>query len=973
MEFGEFADAAAEIEALSADTEIIQRVTTLFEESNDDLPVLARFVQGRVFPAWSSRTLDIGPNYCYEAIARAAGTNVSAADVEDRLADVGDIGEVAASYDFGGQQGLGAFASGGSGDGGSGGNDLTVAEVADELDALADAEGSGSQDKKIDILFGLFNRASAEEARYLARIVLSEMRIGVGEGTVRDATAQAFDVPVESVERALQVSNDYGEVARVAREDGEDGLDAMDLELGRPVQAMLAQAGTVSDALDDWEEVAVEWKYDGARCISGYTPIYVNGRGATVVRDIEVGDEVLTHRGRFRQVTAKNRRTIDSDERIFEFSTYFGEDFKITEGHELLVERESERRWTPVEDVSEGEMVVFPIPKPDIPAKHQDELVLETVSNYTKRFELNERFFRFLGYWIGDGTTNQYNGNQRVGLIFNNEDQELLEFYRNLVIDSLGISPENIHKYDHGSATDIYWTDKPLLNWLAENFRKQDQDGWRDKTVPEWFWNISRSQFDAFLEGWHDADGTEDSRGRKSITTKERDLASTVQLIALQFDQVLGIRRVRKSGKTYYRLTLAKSDRHATIKEDAVAVRVLKKNELSRRNPREVDPRQKVYNLQVEDDESYCTPLMAMHNCQIHYDPDGLGWASEEADSETTLGESAPDTDEDAREVAVFSRNMEDVTDALPEVVEHAEEHLDAPAILDGEVVATEDGDPLPFQEVLRRFRRKHDVERAREEVELDVFAFDCLHAAGDDLLRAPLAERHDRLEAVLAEGVSDLWITDDPEEIASIEAEALDAGHEGIMLKNPESTYSPGRRGKNWLKRKPDVETLDLVVTGAEWGEGRRASFLGTFLLSARSGSGTGGENGTGGGDETGGESGTTDETGGESGTSDEAGGETSGGGEYETIGKVATGITDEELADLTDLLEPYIRTQDGQDVDIAPEVVFEVGYEEIQESPTYSSGYALRFPRFVGVREDLDPDDADSLERVERLADQQ
>ncbi|WP_135851314.1 ATP-dependent DNA ligase LigA [Halorussus salinus] len=581
MEFGEFADTAAEIEERSADTEITEQVTHLFADAGDDLPVLARFVQGRVFPAWSSRTLDIGPNYCYEAIARAAGTNVSADDVEGLLADLGDIGEVAASYDFGGQQGLGAFTGGAGGESGGGANgsanDLTVAEVAAELDALAAAEGSGSQDKKIDVLFALFNRASSTEARYLARLVLSEMRIGVGEGTVRDATADAFEVPVEEVARALQVSNDYGEVARVARDEGESGLAAMDLELGRPVQAMLAQAGSVADALDDWDEAAVEWKYDGARV-------------------------------------------------------------------------------------------------------------------------------------------------------------------------------------------------------------------------------------------------------------------------------------------------------------------------------------------------------------QIHYDPDGLAW----------------DTGDDAREVAIFSRNMEDVTDPLPEIAEYVEATLDAPAIIDGEVVATEEGDPLPFQEVLRRFRRKHDVARAREEVELDLFAFDCLHADGDDLLRTPLPERHDRLQSVFdPEGeagsgesaVSSLWVTDDPDEIADIEAEALDSGHEGIMLKNPDSTYSPGRRGKNWLKRKPDVETLDLVVTGAEWGEGRRASFLGTFLVSARVEEGE----------------------------------------EFETLGKVATGITDDELADLTELLEPHVRRQDGQEVEIAPEVVFEVGYEEIQASPTYSSGYALRFPRFLGVRDDKDPESADSLARVERLADQQ
>ncbi len=555
MEFADFAARAAEIEAEPADLETVALVRDLLAAADGDLPVLARFVQGRVFPAWDSTTLDIGPALCYAAIARAAGQNVSTDDVEDRLADVGDIGEVAAGYEFGGQQGLAAFGGGGSG------GSLTVAEVDRQLRDLAAAEGSGSQEQKESILFGLFNRTSSEEARYLARLVLSEMRIGVGEGTVRDAISEAFDVPVEAVERALQVSNDYGNVAVTARDEGVSGLDAVQLELGRPIQAMLAQAGTVTEAVDEWETVAVETKYDGARV-------------------------------------------------------------------------------------------------------------------------------------------------------------------------------------------------------------------------------------------------------------------------------------------------------------------------------------------------------------QIHADG--------------------------GDEVGVYSRNMEDVTGALPEVVEFVEARVDTPAILDGEVVAVgDDGTPLPFQEVLRRFRRKHDVERMREEVTVELRVFDCLHADGEDLLDAPLTERHDRLTDLLDEGVSELTPSADTDEIADVEAAALDAGHEGIMLKNPESPYTPGRRGKNWRKRKPDVETLDLVVTGAEWGEGRRASFLGTFLLSARV----------------------------DDGVSSRAA------ADYVTIGKVATGITDEDLAELTALLEPKIVSQEGQVVELHPEVVFEVGYEEIQRSPTYSSGYALRFPRFLGVRDDKPPEGADSIDRVERL----
>jgi DNA ligase-1 len=281
--------------------------------------------------------------------------------------------------------------------------------------------------------------------------------------------------------------------------------------------------------------------------------------------------------------------------------------------------------------------------------------------------------------------------------------------------------------------------------------------------------------------------------------------------------------------------------------------------------------------------------------------------------------------------VEVFSRNMEDVTDALPEVVEFVEERVDVPAILDGEVVAVDDaGDPLPFQEVLRRFRRKHDVERMREEVTVVLRAFDCLHADGSDLLEDPLTTRHDHLRSFLDSGVSELTLTDDADELAATESAALEAGHEGIMLKNPNSAYTPGDRGKNWLKRKPDVETLDLVVTGAEWGEGRRANVFGTFELAARDGE------------------------------------------DFETLGKVATGITDEELESLTESLEPHVVSESGQEITLRPAVVFEVGYEEIQRSPTYSSGYALRFPRFLGVREDKAPESADSLDRVSRLAEE-
>ena len=164
-----------------------------------------------------------------------------------------------------------------------------------------------------------------------------------------------------------------------------------------------------------------------------------------------------------------------------------------------------------------------------------------------------------------------------------------------------------------------------------------------------------------------------------------------------------------------------------------------------------------------------------------------------------------------------------------------------------------------------------------------------------------------------------------------AIYTEALDLGHEGVMVKVPSSPYTPGVRGRLWVKVKPGVETLDLAVIGAEWGEGRRAKMFGSFLLAVQ----------------------------------DQ--------GRLLPVGKVATGITDEVLADLYALLKDSVIARSGKEVTLEPKVVFEVGYSEIQASPNYESGYALRFPRFVGVREDKGVDEVETLDAlVERYRQQ-
>ena len=272
----------------------------------------------------------------------------------------------------------------------------------------------------------------------------------------------------------------------------------------------------------------------------------------------------------------------------------------------------------------------------------------------------------------------------------------------------------------------------------------------------------------------------------------------------------------------------------------------------------------------------------------------------------------------------IYSRRLEEVTESLPDIVMHLGEATGHDVILDGEVVAVRDGRSMPFQYVIRRFRRKHQVSAMMEEIEVVPRVFDILYLDGETLMDRPLSERRRILEEVLDAHVTPQFLVSDIVGAEAIYTEALDLGHEGIMVKVPSSPYTPGVRGRLWVKVKPGVETLDLAVIGAEWGEGRRAKMFGSFLLAVQ----------------------------------DQ--------GRLLPVGKVATGITDEVLADLYALMKDSVIARSGKEVTLEPKVVFEVGYSEIQASPNYASGYALRFPRLIAVREDKSVDEAESLDTL-------
>ncbi len=545
MLFRNFAEFCQSVEKVSSTLELTARVATFLKriEDDDDLYNVVLFILGKVYPPWDERELGVGIGLLYEVLENVSG--VKKRRIEDMLRQFGDLGLVAERLVKGKK--MATLAA----------EDLTIKRVREVFDEVSALEGEGSRKRKILLLTGLYGSASPIEARYLTRLILNEMRLGVGEGIIRDAIARAYGVPPEIVERAYMITNDLGRVAVVAKNEGRAGLERMKIQLHVPVRMMLAQvAESANEAVREMGEVAVEWKFDGSR-------------------------------------------------------------------------------------------------------------------------------------------------------------------------------------------VQVHWGD----------------------------------------------------------------------------------------GK-----------------------------------------------------------------------------------------------------VTIFSRRLENVTNALPEIVDEIKKFVESGVILDGEVIAVKDGRPMPFQHVLRRFRRKHEVARMMEKIPLQVYFFDILYRNGE-LIDLPLAERRRILESVIRESerikLASQTLTKDANVVEEIFKEALKAGHEGAMLKNPSSPYIPGKRGKHWLKLKAVMETLDLVVVGGEWGEGKRSHLLSSYELAC------------------------IDPV----------------SGKLLRVGKVATGFTDEDLEELTELFRPLIVAQEGKIVEFQPKYVFEVAYQEIQKSPKYESGYALRFPRFVRLRDDKDVGEADTIDRVEEL----
>jgi DNA ligase-1 len=591
----EYAALVAVYDRLDATQSTIEKTDivaeTLTETAHEDLPMLVRLLRGTVFAAWDSSDLGVSSSLAARAVAKATG--VSEADIEADWRETGDLGDAAAHAVEGQVQQTLLI------------KPLTVERVYDTFQSLAEFDGSGSEERRVGEIAGLLSDADPDQARYIIRTALGHLRLGVGEGTIRDAIAEAFlaDAGPDTVERALQVTNDAGLVAQTAADEGQAGLDGLELAVHRPVQVMLAEKA------EDIETALLDAGADG------------DGDSETDGDDADDADATTT-----------------------------------------------------------------------------------------------------LSAFTDDGGNGAHEGIE------------------------------------------------PLVEYKIDGFR-----------------------------------------------------------------------------------------------------------------------------------------------AQVHVTPE---------------------------ETRVFTRRLADVTHQFPDVVEAVEAGVEADSfVMECEVLGydPETGTPVPFQQLSRRIKRKYDVAQLVEEVPVVCYAFDLLAVDGETLLEETLAERLDRLEGILVETDRELermpnCRTADTGVAESFYEDALAAGHEGVMVKNPTATYQPGKRVGYMLKVKPVMETLDLTITRAKWSEGRRSNNLGRLFLACRDDDGA-----------------------------------------FREIGRLSTGFTDEQLAELTERLTAHVEAEDGREVRLDPTEVVDVAYEEIQVSPEYDSGYALRFPRFEGFRDDVGLGEVDSLGRVESLYESQ
>jgi DNA ligase 1 len=296
-------------------------------------------------------------------------------------------------------------------------------------------------------------------------------------------------------------------------------------------------------------------------------------------------------------------------------------------------------------------------------------------------------------------------------------------------------------------------------------------------------------------------------------------------------------------------------------------------------------------------------------------------------------------------EIKMFSRKLDDVTSAFPEIKEAAK-NVSLPSlyfkssdfILDGEIIGFKNSKPLHFQELQKRLRRKKLTDKFTELVPVIYVVYDILYLGGEQLIKQPLIKRKEILSEIQFKQPilnSKYILTDSIIEMVDLFNQSKDIGHEGLVMKDPSSQYHPGKRGRHWIKLKKEIDTIDAVIVIAEYGHGKRAGVLSDYTFAVKD-------------------------------LSDRR-------NDLKVIGKAYSGLTDKEIDEMTTRLRLAAIKNEGYRLIVRPEIILEVAFDSIQQSNRHNSGFSLRFPRIKSVRTDKDLADVDSLQKVSQIYEKQ
>jgi DNA ligase 1 len=313
------------------------------------------------------------------------------------------------------------------------------------------------------------------------------------------------------------------------------------------------------------------------------------------------------------------------------------------------------------------------------------------------------------------------------------------------------------------------------------------------------------------------------------------------------------------------------------------------------------------------------------------------------------------------QEIRMFSRKLADITNAFPELADAA---LSAAAatitttittsssssnidfILDGEILAYRNNKPLHFQELQKRLRKKTVTKQIMEEIPVIYTVYDIMYFNGENIIKKTLKERKEILSSIVFKQPiinSSYKVVNSEQEIISVFDNSRDIGHEGVVLKEPCSQYHPGKRGRYWMKLKKELDTIDAVIVMAEYGHGKRAGTLSDYTFAVRDKKNNDDDN-------------NNNEN-----------------NNLRTIGKAYSGLTDEEIDEMTSKLKSIMVKDERYKITVKPEIVLEIAFDSIQKSDRHDSGFALRFPRIKNIRDDKTVADLDTLEKVKQIYERQ